>query len=112
MKQLKAFIHRHRASDVLHALGAAGFERLSVFDVKGVLTALDRREQQYSVEFGGAIVAELQVELFCEDVDVARAVELLRQHGRTGQHDAGWVYVLPVEQAYPVRQAAPVSGDE
>jgi len=100
MKHLKAFIHRHRAADLLHRLGAAGFDRVSVFDVKGLLTALDRREQQYSVEFGEAIVSELQIELFCDDADVARAVELFQQHGRTGQDDAGWVYVLPVEAAH------------
>ena len=29
MKQLKGFIHRHRAADLLHALGAAGFELAS-----------------------------------------------------------------------------------
>ena len=102
MKQLKGFIHRHRAADLLHALGAAGFERISVFDVKGVLTALDKREQQYSVEFGGPIVSELQIELFCEDADVTRGVELFRQYGRMGQNDAGWVYVLPVDEAYPI----------
>lgn len=102
MKHIKAFIHRHRASDLLHRLGAGGFDRISVFDVKGVLTALNRREQQYSVEFGGAVVSELQIELFCEDADVARAVELFRQYGRTGQNDAGWIYVLPVESAITI----------
>jgi nitrogen regulatory protein PII len=102
VKQIKAFIHRHRAGDLLHALGAAGFERVSVFDVKGLLTALNRREQQYSVDFGGAVVSELQVELFCDDAAIDRAVELFRQHGRTGQADAGWLYVLPVESAHPI----------
>lgn len=102
MKQIKGFIHRHRAADLLHALGSAGFERVSVFDVKGVLKALDKREQQYSVEFGGPIVSELQIELFCEDADVKRAVELFRQYGCTGQTDAGWVYVLPVDEAWAI----------
>lgn len=36
MKQIKAFIHRNRVSDVLHALEAAGFDRVSLFDVKGL----------------------------------------------------------------------------
>jgi nitrogen regulatory protein PII len=102
VKQIKAFIHRHRAGDVLHALGAAGFERVSVFDVKGLLTSLNRREQQYSVEFGAAVLNELQIELFCDAADVDRAVELFRQHGRTGQADAGWLYVLPVESVHPI----------
>ncbi|TBR10809.1 MAG: P-II family nitrogen regulator [Lysobacter sp.] len=102
MKQIKAYVHRHRAADLLHRLGAGGFDRISVFDVKGVLTALNRREQQYSVEFGEPIVNELQIEMFCENTDVARAVELFRQYGRTGQTDAGWIYVLPVEAAHRI----------
>lgn len=106
MKQIKAFIHRHRAADVLHRLGAAGFDRISVFDVKGILTALNRREQQYSVEFGGSVVNELQIELFCEDDQVARAIEVFQQVGRTGQTDAGWAYVLPVEAAFAIGAAA------
>lgn len=106
MKQIKGFIHPHRAADLLHALGAAGFERVSVLDVKGVLKALDQREQRYSVEFGGPIVSELQIELFCEDADVNRAVELFRQNGRTGQNDAGWVYVVPVDAAFAISNHA------
>lgn len=34
MKQIKAFVHRNRVSDLIHALEAAGFQRLSLFDVK------------------------------------------------------------------------------
>lgn len=104
MKQIKAYIHRHRAADLLHRLGAGGFDRISVFDVKGLLTALNRREQQYSVEFGEPIVNELQIEMFCADGDVPRAVELFRLYGRTGQTDAGWVYVLPVEAAHRISE--------
>ena len=37
MKQIKAFVHRNRVSDLIHALAAAGFQRLSLFDVKGLL---------------------------------------------------------------------------
>ena len=40
MKQIKAFVHRNRVSDLIHALEAGGFKRLSLFDVKGLLRAL------------------------------------------------------------------------
>ena len=52
MKQIKAFVHRNRVGDIVHALDAAGFTRLSLFDVKGMLRALSAREQEYSVELG------------------------------------------------------------
>jgi nitrogen regulatory protein PII len=100
MKHVKALVHRHRTADLFHALVAAGFDRAVVLEVKGVVTARNPREQQYSVEFGGAVINEVQVELFCNDQDVPVVVDLIRQHGRTGQSDAGWVYVLPVEGAF------------
>ena len=102
MKQIKAFVHRNRVSDLIHALAAGGFKRLSLFDVKGLLRALSAREQQYSVEFGDQVISEVQMELFCEDDEVTRAVEIFQRVGRTGRVDAGWVYISNVEQAIAI----------
>lgn len=106
MKQIKAFVHRNRALDLIHALEDAGFRRLSLFDVKGLLRALSAREQEYSVEFGDQVLSEVQMELFCEETDVARAVEIFRSVGRTGKPDAGWIYVSPIEQSIPINDAS------
>lgn len=102
MKQVKAFVHRNRVSDLIHALDEAGFQRLSLFDVKGLLRALSAREQEYSVAFGDQVISEVQMELFCADEEVDRAVEVFRRVGRTGHQDAGWVYVSPVESAWAI----------
>ena len=105
MKQIKAFVHRNRVSDLIHALEAGGFKRLSLFDVKGLLRALSAREQQYSVEFGDQVISEVQMELFCEDEELTRAVEIFQSVGRTGQIEAGWVYISNVEQAFAIGDA-------
>lgn len=102
MKQIKAFVHRNRVGDIVHALEAAGFNRLSLFDVKGLLRALDAKEQEYSVELGGKIIHEMQMELFCADGEVERVVAIFLQHGRTGRPDAGWLYVSPVEESFRI----------
>lgn len=97
MKQIKAFVHRNRVSDLIHELAAAGFHRLSLFEVKGLMRALNAREQQFSVEFGGQVINEMQMELFCDDADLPKALEIFQRVGRTGKADAGWLYVSPVE---------------
>ena len=102
MKEIKAFIHRNRISDVVHALKAAGFRDISVIDVKGMLKALDSQEQRYSVEIGEKVITEVKLELVCEVADVERAVTIIRENGRTGQKNAGWVYVSEIESAYPI----------
>ena len=106
MKEVKAYIHHGRVADIVHALEAAGFAQLTVFDVKGMLRALSAREQEYSIELGEKITHEIRLGLVCEDDQVQRAVEIIRQHGRTGQKVAGWVYVSPIEQAWPIERDA------
>lgn len=102
MKQIKAFVHHNRAADLLHALEAGGFTRLSLFPVRGTLPATSASEARYSVEYGDELINEVQLELFCEDADVARAVEIFRRTGRAGRAGAGWVYVSAVEQAFAI----------
>ena len=102
MKEVKAFIHRGRVVDVIHALADAGFRYLSVSDVKGLLTALSEQEQSYSIEMGERVITQVKLLVFCEDDQAERAVQLIRLHGRTGQSVAGWVYQSTVDQAWPI----------
>jgi nitrogen regulatory protein P-II 1 len=102
MKEVKAFVHRARIGDIVHALEEAGFRHLSVVDVKGLLRALSDREQSYSIEIGERVTNEVKLEVFCEDDQAERAVQLIRLFGRTGQSVAGWVYQSTVDHAWPI----------
>ena len=102
MKEIKAFIHRNRIADVVHALKEAGYKYLTVIDVKGMLKALSTQEQEYSIEIGEKVVTEVKLELVCEDVKVKKATEIIRNKGRTGQEDAGWIYISKVDAALPI----------
>lgn len=99
MKEIKAFIHRNRIADVIHALKNAGFKNLCIADVSGTLKALDRKEQNYSVELGEAVISEIRLELVCDDARVDEATRLIQARARTGQPEAGWIYVIDVRQA-------------
>jgi len=102
MKEIKAIIHCNRIADVVHALKGAGFGNLCIADVKGMLKALDNKEQDYSVELGEAVISEIRLELVCEDAQVDEATQLIQQHARTGQADAGWIYVIDIGQAIQI----------
>ena len=67
-----------------------------------LLRALSPREQDYSVELGGSVISEVQMQLFCDDERVARVVEIFGSVGRSGEDASGWVYVGPVEEAYSI----------
>ena len=106
MKEIKAFIHRSRVADIVHALHNAGFCRgvgnLSVVDVTGTLQALDAREQGFSLELGLEAITEVKLELVCADDRADEAVRIIRRKGRTGQKIAGWVYVNDLGSIYPI----------
>ena len=97
MKEIKAFVHRRRAADIVHGLLDAGFNQLSLVDVKGTLQAVTPGETDYSVEFGSAIVTEVKVEVVCEDTDVDRVIEIFRNRGHSSR-SSGWIYVSDIER--------------
>ena len=102
MKEIKAFVHRNRIGDVVHALKAAGFEAISIVDVKGMLRALDAQEQEYSIEIGEKIITEVKLEMVCETAQVAEAIEIIRLNAQTGQANGGAMYVSDIEAVYPI----------
>ena len=106
MKEIKAFIHRNRVADIVHALRNAGYCggtcNLSVVDVTGTLQAIDSQEQSFSLELGQEVINEVKLELVCEDDRADGAVRIIRENGRTGQKIAGWVYVIEIDAAYPI----------
>jgi len=106
MKEIKAFIHRNRIADVLHALKNASYCKgacnLSVIDVAGSLQALDDKERDFSIELGEGIITEVKLELICEDERADEAIALIRENARTGQPLAGWIYTVDIAGATPI----------
>lgn len=98
MKEIKAFVHRGRAADIVHALLGAGFDQISLVDVKGTLHALTRQETEYSVEYGESVITEIKIEVVCDDGQVDQVLGLIRTKGRTA-HASGWVYISEIEKA-------------
>jgi nitrogen regulatory protein P-II 1 len=102
MKLVKAYIHHVRTGVVIQSLADAGYRRLAVFDVRGTLKALSADEQDYSADGTGILIGEVQVELVCEDCDVAAVTAIVATSGRIGPQISGWIYVSPIEQALPI----------
>ena len=103
MQEVKAFVHRNRIADVVDALSSAGFRHLSIIDVQGLLRALDNKEQQYSIEIGRKVVTEVKLEVVCENKSrTTEAISLIREHAKTGQPDAGWIYVSEIQGAVEI----------
>jgi len=100
MHEVKAFIHRNRVADVVNALNEAGFRNITVVDVQAILKALSSKEQDYSVDIGQKVVTEVKLELVCDnDNRTAAAVEAIRENAKTGQPEAGWIYISEIHSS-------------
>ena len=103
LREVKAFVHRNRVADVVDALYNANFRNLTVVDVQGLLKSLDSKEQEYSVHIAQKVVTEVKLELVCEDeTRTAEAITLIRENAKTGQPDAGWIYVIELQASIAI----------
>lgn len=110
MKEIKAYVHTSRVADVIAALKtspawatACGRDHnLTAYMVKGSLVPLDDKERHYSVELGDEVVNEFKLELHCEGEHVDELIAIIRAAGRTGQANAGWIYVVDIAAAIPI----------
>ncbi len=111
MKEIKAYIHNHRIADVIRALkesgqcnvnAGAGCRNLTIISVQSLLKAVDAKEQHYSIELAEQVINESKLELICEDDQVDELVAIIGREARTGQTEAGWVYITDIVMATPI----------
>jgi nitrogen regulatory protein P-II 1 len=112
MKEIRAYIHKHRIADVIQAIktsrpcgtdDAPGCRALSVTAVKTLLRPVDEAEQHYSVDLAEPVIDEYRLELVCEDHEADTLAALIERTARTGQAEAGWILVTEVLAAIPIR---------
>jgi nitrogen regulatory protein P-II 1 len=102
-REVKAFVNRDRAADVVEALNNLGFHHITAADVQGLSKDLSDRAQHYSVEVGQKVVNEVKLELVCDnDQRVADAVQAIRENARTGQPSAGWIFITDIRSAIEI----------
>jgi nitrogen regulatory protein P-II 1 len=102
MKEIKAYIHRNRAADVVRALRKADFGHFTLVDVKQVLHTLETADQELSTEFGARVLSEVKVELVCDGDRLQEAIILIRENAKTGQEDSGCIYVSEIESRHRI----------
>ena len=110
MKEIKAYVHSNRIGAVISALkesaawsaAESGDHNLTVYMVKGSLLPQGDSERHYSLDLGDEVINEYKLELHCLDAHVDELVERIRVAGRTGQENAGWIYVAAIDAAIPI----------
>ena len=111
MNKIEAFIRPERLDNVRDALANEGIMGLSVIQVTG-------RGAQREVRSGGrgtqsyvvSMLHHLKIEVVVSDVDTQKTIDAILANARTGNTDAGKIFITPVSDA--IRISTGETGDQ
>ncbi len=103
MKKIEAIIRPHKLDGVHHALQEAGFNGLTVSEIRGYGRQKGHTEiyrgSEYKIEF----VPKLKIELVCPDNKLESAISIIVNNSKTGEVGDGKIFIYPVEEVIRVR---------
>jgi len=111
MKEIKAFIHSGRISEVLTALNESGYRSIDeasgcrnicVSAVQSLVRPVDETEKHYSMELAEPVVREWKLELFCEDQEADALIRIVEEKAGIGKGISGWIFVTDIVNAIPI----------
>jgi len=106
MKQIQAYIKKHKLDDVVRALRKSQLlSGLSVMDREGYGLGWSR-----GISDDQELLSGVKLEVFCPDGNVDLVVSIIEKEAHTGLKGDGKIYVSYIEQA--VRISTGERGDE
>lgn len=102
MKLIKAFLHHVRTPKVVEALADAGYDNITLQDVKGMLKPITEDEGDFTRDSTSLVISEARLSLVVDDDKVNEVASIIRKTGRVGTQISGWIYVSPVDQVLPI----------
>lgn len=103
MNEVKAFIRKRKAEQVIDGLEAQGFCCMTLIDVMGLGRMSDPEKSQLSVSIAERFTNIVKLVVVCSEKDTERVVEIIRNKGRSGQPGDGIIYVTPVSKSVHIR---------
>ena len=104
MKKIEAIIRPERYEHVEKALEDAGFPAMTVSDVKGRGSQRGIILQYRGKTMKVNLLPKIKIEMVVQNNDLHHVVEIIQTAARTGLVGDGRIFVIPVEEAYWVRQ--------
>jgi nitrogen regulatory protein P-II 1 len=103
MKEIKAYVRRFLAEEVIKAPREAGAPRLTAIDVEGLADEVVGDQREISSELGSTYTVTVKLELICEDEDVDRFVQEIRKTACTGRKGDGIIAVSDLDGVWGIR---------
>lgn len=103
MKLLTATIRPEKIDVLAEKLIKAGIVGMTAYEVKGFGRQLGQPEVYRGSSYTVIFKNKVKVEIFLEDNEVERAVEIIEKNTRTGKIGDGIITILPAEELIRIR---------
>jgi nitrogen regulatory protein P-II 1 len=103
MKKIEAIVRPHKLDAVREALQEAGYQGLTISEVKGYGRQKGHTEIYRGSEYKIDFLPKVKIELVCADTKLDRALTLIAASAKTGETGDGKIFVFPVEEAIRIR---------
>lgn len=103
MNEVKAFIRKRKAEEVIDGLEAEGFCCMTLMEVMGIGRMSDPEKTQLSVTIAERFTDIAKLVVVCRQDDTDRVIEIIREHARSGQPGDGIIYATPVTHTVHIR---------
>jgi len=103
VKKIEAIVKPFKLDEVKEALQEAGFQGITVTEVKGFGRQKGHTELYRGAEYVVDFLPKVKIEIVVSDHVVDKAVEAIRDAAQTGRIGDGKIFVSTIDQAIRIR---------
>ncbi len=103
MKEIKAYIRKEKAENVIQKLEEAGVNGMTILDANALANWADSDSFSYSIEYVQKYSTVVKIELICKKEKLNTYLEIIKQEGYTGKSGDGWIFVSNIEMAIRIK---------
>jgi nitrogen regulatory protein P-II 1 len=103
MKKVEAIVQPSKFQEVQEALVAAGFDGMTITEVKGCGRQKGHREIYRGSEYTVDVLPKVKVEVVCADDRADAAVEAIKTAAKTGKIGDGKIFVQTLDEVHRIR---------
>ncbi|MGK9368910.1 P-II family nitrogen regulator [Melioribacter sp. Ez-97] len=103
MKKIEAIIRPHKLDEVQEALSDAGFQGLTVSEVRGYGRQKGHKEVYRGTEYNINFVPKVKIEMICTDDRLEKAIDIIMKTAKTGEVGDGKIFIYDLKDAIRIR---------
>ncbi|WP_292461933.1 P-II family nitrogen regulator [Methanolobus sp.] len=103
MMKIEAIIRPTKIHEVKDALDAAGFESVTVTDVKGRGKQKGVMQQWRGRKYCVDLLPKIKMEIVVNDIDIDKVVDIISKAAATGTIGDGKIFVYPIAKIVRIR---------